>query len=207
VLRIRQYRTSDLDRVWALHGVAVKDIGAEAPDSYFADLKQIEAAFLMGGEFVVGEYGGTIVAMGGLKRTSGTRADITRMRVDPAFQRRGFGAAVLQHLERRAGELGFSTLHLDTALEQHDAQQFYMRNGYRRTGSGTKQGFSVVYFEKTLETTRAVCHRLGAVAPTVLCDHVAVARGSSRTLIWQLDGPIGLVKIHKNVLCGRRIGT
>ena len=84
--------------------------------------------------------------------TSDTRAEITRMRVDPVFHRRGFGTAVLQHLEGRAGELGFSTLHLDTALEQDDAQKFYLRNSYRRTGSGTKQGFSVVYFEKTLES-------------------------------------------------------
>jgi ribosomal protein S18 acetylase RimI-like enzyme len=152
VLQLRRYGPADLDAVWALHVAAVEAIGVATPDWYFADLKQVEASFLIGGEFVVGEYDGRIVAMGGLKRTSSSRAEVARMRVHPEFQSRGFGKAVLEYLETRAVELGYRTLHLDTAVEQDQAQTFYRRNGYRQTGSGTKQGFAVVYFEKLLRS-------------------------------------------------------
>ncbi len=123
--------------------------GVHASERYFADLKQIELQFLnSGGEFVVGEHEGQIVAIGGLKKTSAVRAEITRMRVHLYFQRRGFGRMVLSFLEARAIELGYRTLHLDTTLQQDQAQRFYLHSGYHQVATGTKAGYAVVYFEK-----------------------------------------------------------
>ena len=59
MLAVRQFRSSDYVSVWALHRLAVDGIGVSAPDWYFADLNEIESAFLNNrGEFVVwhGEY-------------------------------------------------------------------------------------------------------------------------------------------------------
>ena len=95
------------------------------------------------------------VAMGGLKRTAGDRAEIVRMRTHPDFQRQGFGSALLCHLEKRASELGYSTLHLDTLVVQEVAQQFYRRHGYRCVGRGYKEAFEVVFFEKSLAFNQA----------------------------------------------------
>jgi ribosomal protein S18 acetylase RimI-like enzyme len=157
-LVLRRYEPSDLQVVWALHQLASQGAGVPTPESYFSDLQDVEFAFLnSGGEFVVGEYQGQIVAMGGLKRTAGDRAEITRMRVHPNFQRQGVGSALLRHLEKRAAELGYRTLHLDTLVVQEAAQQFYLRHGYRCVGSGYKEAFEVVFFEKPL-----VCNQSGA---------------------------------------------
>jgi GNAT superfamily N-acetyltransferase len=134
--------------VWALHQLASHIAGVPTSGAYFSDLQQIESTFLdRAGEFIVGEYAGPLVAMGGLKRTSADRAEITRMRVHPAYQRRGFGTAVLRHLEKRAAELGYSTLHLDTLVEQETAQQFYLQQGYRCVGRGERGKIAVVFFE------------------------------------------------------------
>ncbi len=148
-LVLRRYEPFDLQAVWALHQLASQVAGVPTPEPYFSDLHDVEAAFLnSGGEFVVGEYQGQIVAMGGLKRTAGDRAEIARMRVHPNFQRQGFGSALLRHLEKRAAELGYRTLHLDTLVVQEAAQHFYLRHGYRCVGSGHKEAFEVVFFEK-----------------------------------------------------------
>jgi GNAT superfamily N-acetyltransferase len=150
-LVLRQYEPSDLQAVWALHQLASQVAGVPTPELYFSDLHDIAAAFLNnGGKFVVGEYDGHIVAMGGLKRTADDRAEITRMRVQPDFQRQGLGSIILRHLEKCAAELGYKTLHLDTLVVQKAAQQFYLRHGYRCVGSGHKEAFEVVFFEKQL---------------------------------------------------------
>ena len=150
-LVLRRYEPSDLQAVWALHQLASQVAGVPTPEPYFSDLHDVKSAFLnSGGEFVVGEYKGHIVAMGGLKRTAWDRAEIARMRVHPNFQRQGFGSALLRHLEKRAAELGYKTLHLDTLVVQEAAQQFYLRHGYRCVGSGHKEAFEVVFFEKQL---------------------------------------------------------
>jgi GNAT superfamily N-acetyltransferase len=156
MLVLRRYEPYDLPAVWALHQLASQVAGVPAPEPYFSDLSEIESAFLTsGGAFVVGAYEGHIVAMGGLKRTSAERAEITRMRVHPNFQRRGWGSALLYQLEQRAVELGYRILHLDTLVVQEEAQQFYLHHGYSCVGRGLKEGFEVVFFEKQLECSQA----------------------------------------------------
>jgi ribosomal protein S18 acetylase RimI-like enzyme len=151
MLMLRPYEPSDLPAIWALHQLASQVAGVPTPELYFSDLQNIESAFLTnGGTFVVGEYEGQIVAMGGLKRTASDRAEITRIRVHPTVQRQGFGSALLRHLEQRAAALGYSMLHLDTLVVQEAAQQFYLRHGYRCVGRGHKDAFDVVFFEKPL---------------------------------------------------------
>jgi len=155
-IALRRYEPSDLQAVWALHQLASQVAGVPTPELYFSDLHDVESAFLnSGGEFVVGECQGYIVAMGGLRRTAGNRAEIVRMRVHPNFQRQGFGSALLRHLEKRAAELGYRVLHLDTLVVQEAAQQFYRRHGYRCVGRGHKEAFDVVFFEKQLAFNQA----------------------------------------------------
>jgi len=89
--------------------------------------------------------------MGGLRRTSSDRGEITRMRVHPNFQRRGSGSVILRHLEERAVELGYRTLYLDTLVVQDAAQQFYLHHGFRCIGRGQREEFDVMFFEKKLE--------------------------------------------------------
>ena len=72
------------------------------------------------------------------------------MRVHPDRQRRGFGRAILEALERRAAELGCTRLHMERTTAQEAAQRLYRARGYRETGRAMHGGFETVRFEKRL---------------------------------------------------------
>ena len=151
-MTIRRYREADHDAVFALHNLALDQVGAHAGNGpWDDDLHHVRELYLdAGGEFLVGEEDGRIVAMGALRRLGAGRAAVTRMRVHPDRHRRGWGRAVLERLEARAVELGFRLLTLDTTVRQTAAQSLYEKMGYVRTGRGTSYGFEVILYEKRL---------------------------------------------------------
>jgi GNAT superfamily N-acetyltransferase len=157
VLELRRYEDSDAATVWRLHGEGMRQADAHAGDGpWDDDLRSIRATYLDGdGEFLVGVLGGEVVAMGGLRRVSGTVAEIKRMRVDARVQRRGFARAVLAALESRARELGYATLRIDTTVGQSPARRLYEASGYGEVGRALdRTGFEVVLYEKRLEPPR-----------------------------------------------------
>jgi ribosomal protein S18 acetylase RimI-like enzyme len=152
-LIIRRYLSADHDAVWDLHNAALQDTGAHLGNGpWDDDLHRIEAAYLeTGGEFLVGELGGWIVVMGALKPVDAGTAEVKRMRVDPAFQRRGFGQEMLSALETRARALEFRRLILDTSVRQKAALRLYQKNGYRETGRRKIRHLDLIDFEKELK--------------------------------------------------------
>ena len=152
MLEIREYREADHDAVWILHNDALTATGAHAGDGpWDDDLHNIFEHFInRGGIFLVGVLEEKLVAMGALKRVDSTTGEIKRMRVAPAYQRRGYGTAILIALEQRARELGIVRLTLDTTDIQVAAQNLYQKHGYREAGRGSAAGFSIIYYEKTL---------------------------------------------------------
>jgi ribosomal protein S18 acetylase RimI-like enzyme len=150
-LRISRYEADDREPVWRLHDVAMRGAGIHLGEGHwYDDLREIENVYLHnGGEFLVGTLGDEVVAMGAVKKTADERAEIKYMRVDPEFQRRGFGQTILTALERRAAELGYETLHLDTAVQQKTARHLYESNGYREARRGRKGAIDCVFYEKS----------------------------------------------------------
>jgi ribosomal protein S18 acetylase RimI-like enzyme len=151
-LHIRRYRPQDHDAVWSLHNLALHAVGAHGGNGpWDDDVHHVCEAYLQaGGEFLVGTLNGRIVAMGGMRRVSADRAEITRMRVQPDCQRRGFGRAILARLLARARELGFRQLFLDTTVGQVAAQELYRSSGFVEAGRRKYAGFDVIRFEKDL---------------------------------------------------------
>jgi ribosomal protein S18 acetylase RimI-like enzyme len=147
---IRRYEPADREAVRNLHDEALNDVGAHlGRGPWDADLDAIESVYLRaGGEFLVGVLEGRVVAMGALRLDSDGRAWITRMRVSPRLQGQGIGQTLLDSLHRRAAELGYKTLHLDTTVQQTAAQRLYEKNGYRQTGRGTVGPFECLYYER-----------------------------------------------------------
>src|SRR5690242_16645826 len=98
MLLIRPYQAADQADIWNLHILGLHVVGVYISNSpWDEDLHAIERVYLQdGGAFLVGLYEERIVAMGALKRTSETHAEIKRMRVHPDFQRRGFGRLMLK---------------------------------------------------------------------------------------------------------------
>lgn len=150
-LRVRRYEAGDRETVWRLHDVAMRGAGIHLGEGdWYDDLREIENVYLHdGGEFLVGTLGDEVMAMGAVKKTADDRAEIKYMRVDPEVQQRGFGQAILTALERRAVELGYATLHLDTAVKQEAARRLYERNGYREVRRDKKGALDCVFYEKS----------------------------------------------------------
>jgi ribosomal protein S18 acetylase RimI-like enzyme len=151
-LRIRRYEPSDKRAVRRLHDDALHEVGAHLGNgSWDDDLDEIESFYLdQGGEFLVGVLDGEIVAMGALMRISPERAELKRMRVKPGLQGRGHGQAMLDALHHRATELGYSTLRLDTTVQQRAAQRLYLKNGYSEVGRGVVGPFDCILYEREI---------------------------------------------------------
>ncbi len=147
---IRRYEPRDREAVWNLHNVALRDAEAHLGDGQWDDdLHDIEGVYLEnGGEFLIGEIGAEVVAMGALKKTSPDTAEIKRMRVAPKLQRRGLGQRMLSLLEERAADFGYSPLHLDTTVQQIAARVMHAKNGYMEMDRGRIGPFECVFMEK-----------------------------------------------------------
>lgn len=151
-LKIRRYRESDNKEVRDLHVIGLKQSMAYIGGDWDKDLDNIGEIYLKNGDFIVGEINNKIVAMGAFKKISDDRAEIKRVRVLPEYQKRGYGQAILDELERRAAKMGHKILQLDTTDRQLPAQKFFEKNGYikTRTERLEKHGLDMVYYEKKL---------------------------------------------------------
>ncbi|MFF5210661.1 GNAT family N-acetyltransferase [Streptosporangium sp. NPDC000396] len=153
-MRLRRYRWSDLETVWALHRICLAQVGLAPGDGvyYEDDFPRINEIYIADrGEFLVGETpDGRVVAMGGLRRVDDQTAEMCRIRVHPEFQRRGFGAQMVVALEDRALELGYARLCGDTTLNQPAAIELYRKYGWCETGREERGGCVVVYMEKRI---------------------------------------------------------
>jgi GNAT superfamily N-acetyltransferase len=149
-LHIRRYEPGDKHAVRRLHDDALNEVGAHLGSGpWDNDLEEIEGLYLeSGGEFLVGILEGEVVAMGAIKRVSPDVAEVKRMRVRPALQGHGYGQAMLDALHRRAAGLGYSTLHLDTTVQQRAARRLYLKNGYREVGRGSIGPFDCIFYER-----------------------------------------------------------
>jgi ribosomal protein S18 acetylase RimI-like enzyme len=151
-LLLRRYRWSDLDAVWALHRRCLAQVGIIAGDGvyYEDDMPRINEVYLADrGEFLVGEVdGGSIVAMGALRRVDDETAEVCRLRVHPDCQRRGYATRVLEALEESAARLGYTWLRGDTTLSQGAALELYRKFGWREVRREQQGGLVVVYGEK-----------------------------------------------------------
>ncbi|MFF4195268.1 GNAT family N-acetyltransferase [Nonomuraea sp. NPDC001831] len=158
-LKIRRYRWSDLDTILALHRICLAEVGLQPGDGvyYDDDFPRIQEIYLAcGGDFIVGETGSRVVAMGGLKPVDRETAEVCRLRVHPDFQRRGYGGVMLSALEDRALELGFSSLRGDTTLNQGAALALYARQGWRELSRRQVGDLVVIYGEKRLAPAPAM---------------------------------------------------
>ncbi len=153
-LRLRRYEPRDLDQVWWLHIEPMLRVGAYLGGMWDDDLRDIQGIYLdNGGEFLVGALAGDpdrLLAMGALRRTGETSAEVKRMRVHPEAQGRGYGRQVLVALEARATELGFTLLHLDTSTLQIPARRLYESTGYVEVRRAFIRDLEVIFYEKRL---------------------------------------------------------
>ena len=148
---IRQFEKEDEKDVYELHIKAMCAVGAYREGPWDEDFKDIESVYInSGGDFLVGTLAGKIVGMVALKKHMSDLAELKRLRVDPDFQGKGSGQAMLNKLLFRATELGFKKLELDVMPVQIPAIGLYEKNGFKKVRVGDRFGFPCIYYEKML---------------------------------------------------------
>lgn len=152
MINVRQYSTIDHDHVWRVHLLVVSEAGVEPTHQHYHDIFHIEEQYLQsGGEFLVGTgHQDQVIAMGGLKKLDGNKAEIKRLRVHPSHQKNGYGQLMLTKLEQRAKDLGIQHIYLDALSNQKGAHKLFKNNGYLEKGPSVIDGFDVIIFEKML---------------------------------------------------------
>jgi len=106
----------------------LKSITGSSGRSSF-DPKDVEVSR---GVFVVARNkAGEAVGCGGFRPVDENVAEVKRMYAKNTFQ--GIGTQVLSNLEKRAQELGYSAICLETRLVNKRAVLFYEKRGYQRT--------------------------------------------------------------------------
>ncbi|WP_311031961.1 bifunctional helix-turn-helix transcriptional regulator/GNAT family N-acetyltransferase [Mesorhizobium koreense] len=102
------------------------------------------------GSFVVARLEGEPVGCGGLKTLDAGTGEVKR--VWTAASARGIGVAgrIMQWLEQRAREMGFSVVRLDTNRSLTEAQALYRKLGYREIGRYNDNPYASHFFEKLL---------------------------------------------------------
>ncbi|HET7067163.1 MAG TPA: helix-turn-helix domain-containing GNAT family N-acetyltransferase [Nocardioides sp.] len=102
------------------------------------------------GRFLVARVDGALVACGGVRRLSRSRAEIKRMWVDDAWRGCGLGVRMLRALEDAAADLGYRDVRLDTNGTLTEAIAMYDRAGYRRIECYNDNPYADVWFAKRL---------------------------------------------------------
>jgi ribosomal protein S18 acetylase RimI-like enzyme len=156
-LDVRRFRDGDGPRVKELNEAALRASGDFAEEVPEPDLEDVPAYYLdSDSEFLVGLDDETIVAMGAYHPVAEwpladrfafdrETAELTRMRVDPDYHRRGYGRAIYEELEYRARSDGYHQIVLDTGVDNDVARAFYESLGFTFAGEQTLEGFGETF--------------------------------------------------------------
>lgn len=130
MVRVREMREADTTAVARVHEAAARD-GAESAyedpgrwtrdreaSDYLDDVQDTDVTML------VAEVDETVVGFGAAELEQGT---VVADYVDPEYQDRGVGTALLTRLESRLTEVGHESVQLTSSL---NAAPFYERRGY-----------------------------------------------------------------------------
>lgn len=103
-----------------------------------------------GGGFVIVDVDRRAAACGGFKRFDSDAGEIKRMYVRPEVRGRGLGRVLLDALEERLREVGYSVARLDTGDRQPQARRLYLGAGYREIPDYNDNPLAAFWFEKEL---------------------------------------------------------
>ena len=123
------------------------DDGFEIGDALPADAADLVAPT---GAFVVARSGGEAVGCGALKQTGHGVTNIKRMWVARSERGSGLGRRLLSTLETIAGELGFSSVRLETNRNLTEAVSMYRKYGYEEVEAFNDEPYGDHWFVKQL---------------------------------------------------------
>lgn len=108
ILKIREFRIEDYDRVmelWAEGGLPLKPKGRDSRENILKQIREPNVLFLVAEEGEGGRIIGTVLAT-----HDGRKGWINRLAVDAALRKQGIGARLVCEAERRLEALGMDIL-------------------------------------------------------------------------------------------------
>jgi GNAT superfamily N-acetyltransferase len=102
------------------------------------------------GSFLVVRMDGRPVGCGGFKPEKSGAAYVKRMWIASDARGLGLGRRLLHALERRAHELGYRMIRLETEKSLGEARQLYRSAGYREVPRFNDELYAHHWFEKSL---------------------------------------------------------
>ena len=132
----RPARPEDADRLYDIHRAAMRDLVERVYGPWDdAEQRRMQADWLAAAPVDAIEMGGSIVGAVQVLWEA-DRGYLSRIEVDPAWQRRGVGEAVLGELLAEADRRGIP-MELDV-YDINPAVQWYRRHGFESTTGGPK---------------------------------------------------------------------
>ena len=107
-------------------------------------------ALVVAGDAWVGVLGGRVVGVLVI-RPAGAALELENVAVDPAYQGRGYGRALIAFAERRARQLGLTEVTLYTNEAMVENLRLYPRLGFVETERRVADGYRRVFFRKSLD--------------------------------------------------------
>jgi len=125
------------------------DLGFQKFKEELTDLKSMYATPL--GGIILCRNNQEFIASVAIRKIDTEIAELKRMYVKPAFQKRGIGKKLLEEAVLLASQSGYNKIRLDTLSNMTPAIDLYKRNGfYEIPAYYYNPESTAVYFEKTL---------------------------------------------------------
>jgi putative acetyltransferase len=132
-LNIRPATNSDSDAIKVVVFRVLKEYGLEPdPGKTDEDLESIDSYYWQnGGYFGVVEEGNCIVATLGLYRVDEMTCELRKMYALPSQRGRGLGKKLMEFALKKAREMGYQRIILETATPLKEAIGLYKRFGFQ----------------------------------------------------------------------------
>lgn len=102
------------------------------------------------GSFVVADNDAQAVGCGGIRAIGPARFELKHLWIEPTARGRGYGRALLAHLESLARQLGATELVLDTHASLQEAGALYRSGGYQDIDAYNENPNATNWYGKTL---------------------------------------------------------
>lgn len=130
--KFRPATKDDEELVRLLIFTALGEYGLDpAPKTTDKDLFDLEGYYAGGAFDVLVGPGGDIMGTLGLKRLDDTRCELRKMYLAHKHRGKGYGKRMLKHAMKRAADLGFRRVELETARVLKEAVALYEANGFK----------------------------------------------------------------------------
>ena len=145
---IRRANLNDLDSIENCINRAFKQyipLLGKKPSSMNTDFNPI----IQNGWVFVTEFESKIVALMVLRKEI-DHIELRSVAVDPHFQNRGFGKQILDFVEKKTLDAGFSEIRLYTSARLPRLIEYWNNLGFEETGRRTEGGYYRVFMSKML---------------------------------------------------------